>query len=213
MRAAARGTVWAAAAALATSACRGPSAVGVSMSFGNSWTIAGERLTADEQRSVRDAAVRTLHEAFAGFDVEIVEAERGAPHKILVEDTPYSAPMYFSGVGVTLPTTTVSSVRADGLLGAELSVIGCESVTRCGAKTRQELLIGLGVGIGATAAHELGHQRGLDFTRHAACDDCYDSARSTSYTHFFGRKRWSGEALRIMRLRLRAVPPRVQPSS
>jgi len=179
------------------------------MAFHNSWTIGGVRLSDDEQRRVRDVAIHTLRQAFSGFDVVVVDDGVTAPHRIIVEDTPYSSPMYFSGVGVTAPTSTVSSVRADGLFGAELSVVGCESMTRCPAKTREQLVTGLGVGIGATAAHELGHQRGLAFTRHAACDDCYDSARSTSYAHFFGRKRWSEDAVRIMRSRLaESVRPR-----
>jgi hypothetical protein len=177
----------------------------VAVSFRNSWTIAGVPFNDDEQRRVRDVAVQTLREAFNGYDVDVVDDGREAPHRIIIEDTPYSSPMYFSGVGVTGPTATVSSVRVDGLFSAELSVLGCDSIARCRAKTRDELVTGLGVGIGATAAHELGHQRGLDFTRHTACDDCYDSARSTSYAHFFGRKHWSDEAVGIMRSRLPQV--------
>jgi hypothetical protein len=103
---------------------------------------------------------------------------------------------------VTIPTATTSWIRFDSLYYAEMAVLGCDTVARCPSKTRAEIVGGLGVGIGATGAHELGHQRGLEFTRHSSCGDCYDGAASTSYAHFFGVKHWSPEALTSMRSRL-----------
>jgi hypothetical protein len=58
----------------------------------------------------------------------------------------------------------------------------------------------LGRGVGATAAHELGHQAGLGFSRDHTCDDCYDGSSAKSRAHFFGEKHWSPEALRMMAL-------------
>lgn len=206
-----RRSALAAAACVACAAgCGGPAPVVVSVGFHNSWTIGGVPFSELEQRRVREIAVDTLRAAFSGFDVRVAEGVAASTNHIVVEDTPYSAPMYFSGVGLTRPTAAVSSVRVDGLLGAELSVLGCESILRCSTKTRHEMVAGLGVGIGATAAHELGHQRGLGFTHHASCDDCYDSVRSASYAHFFGRKHWSTDSLRAMRAVLRPV---ARPSS
>jgi hypothetical protein len=61
------------------------------------------------------------------------------------------------------------------------------------------LLDGFGKGIGATAAHELGHQAGFSFAIDSHCDDCYDGNTSTGYNHFFGTKHWSDRAMQIMR--------------
>jgi hypothetical protein len=74
----------------------------------------------------------------------------------------------------------------------------CQTFTGCDTKTRKQLLEGLGRGIGATAAHELGHQAGLEFSHDLQCDDCYDSHRADTVVHFFGVKRWSPAALAIM---------------
>lgn len=179
--------------------------VTVQVLFRNTWTISGVELTDEERRRIQDMALRTLRGAFAGFDVHVGDAEAG--HRIVVEDTPYSSKLYLGSVGVTVPTATVSSVRIDSLYYAELGVLRCETLVRCPAKTRDEIITGLGTGIGATAAHELGHQRGLEFTRHSACDECYDGTRATSYQHFFGEKHWSADALKIMT----AVLPRRLP--
>jgi hypothetical protein len=203
-----RGGIVAVVLAISAVACGGRGPVTVSIEFRNSWTIGGVPLAAAEQRVVRSAAVGTLRAAFSAFDVRVAEDDRIASHRIVVSDTPYSAPMYFGGVGLTRATAADSSVHADGLFSAELTVLGCESMLRCAAKTREKLVVGLGVGIGATAAHELGHQRGLAFTHHAACDSCYDSATSTSFTHFFGRKHWSPDSLHAMRA---VLQPRPQP--
>jgi hypothetical protein len=70
---------------------------------------------------------------------------------------------------------------------------------------RAALVDGLGRGVGATAAHELGHQAGFRFALDSRCDDCYDGRASTSYAHFFGRMHWSDPALQIM---VRTLPRR-----
>jgi hypothetical protein len=57
----------------------------------------------------------------------------------------------------------------------------------------------LGRGIGATGAHELGHQVFLGFALDSTCDDCYDGRTSTTHDHFFGTKHWSNDALAVMR--------------
>ena len=62
----------------------------------------------------------------------------------------------------------------------------------------------LGRGIGATAAHELGHQAGLGFATDSRCEDCYDGNTSTRNVHFFGEKHWSDAALTRMK---HVLPP------
>jgi hypothetical protein len=98
-------------------------------------------------------------------------------------------------------------VRIDVLFFAELSAAECREMRAC-TKSRAALLDGLGRGVGATAAHELGHQAGIRFVTDSQCDDCYDGNRSTSYVHFFGTKRWSPEAAAGMTRLLPRAPHR-----
>jgi len=181
----------------------------VALVFENPWTLGADTLAVSEQSAVKAAALETLRRAFAGFDVRFAEANAG-DRLIRVEDTPYASTPQFrapGAAGLTYPASTVSSVRIDVLFFAELSAAGCREMSGC-TKSRAELLEGLGRGVGATAAHELGHQAGVRFVRDIPCDDCYDGDRSTSYAHFFGTKRWSPEAAAIMTRLLPAAPNR-----
>jgi hypothetical protein len=78
-------------------------------------------------------------------------------------------------------------------------VAGCGGLAACGKKTRAEMVEALGRGIGATGAHELGHQVLLGFSLDSRCVDCYDSHTSTTSEHFLGVKHWSNDALVVMR--------------
>jgi hypothetical protein len=160
-------------------------------------------LTDQEQSFVRRTAVQTLQGAFAGFDLRFGDDVLGA-RLIRIEETPYRSyggvsPVHPGTVGMTYPVATASSVYPDALIHAELTAARCGALTGCDTKTRGQLLEGLGRGIGATAAHELGHQAGLEFSHDLQCADCYDSHRADSVVHFFGVKRWSPAALAIMR--------------
>ena len=172
----------------------------VGIVFENGWTLGKETLTERERSVVRNTAVQTLRNAYGGFGVQFVEG-RAAERLIKVEDTPFvrGPVLYLGAVGATYPTATVSSVRIDALYYAELAAVRCQGITGCSTKTREQLLEGLGTGVGATAAHELGHQAGLHFSRDSRCDDCYDSHSATTYVHFFGAKHWSDDALSRMR--------------
>jgi hypothetical protein len=52
----------------------------------------------------------------------------------------------------------------------------------------------LGKGIGATGAHELAHQGGLNFILDIPCDTCYDSHTADARAHFFDTLHWSSDA-------------------
>jgi len=176
----------------------------VSVTFNNSWRVAGDALTVSEQTRIRDLAFTTLRTAFDGFEVRFTDAAK-AQRSIRIEDTPYSRTMNFGASGLTYPVSLVSSVRFDILANNVLTSVDCRRLDGCRAKTRQELVDGLGRGVGATAAHELGHQAGLGFSHDAQCDDCYDGRSSTSYAHFFGTKHWSDGEVETMR---RVLDPR-----
>jgi len=175
----------------------------VAVTFVNSWRIGAEPLTEAEQTHVKQAALDAMRIAFAGFDVEVAEQPSGGSRIIRVEDTPFGRRLDFGATGVTYPASRTSSVRFDVLANVELAVTQCRDISRCPGTPRAALIEGLGRGVGATAAHELGHQSGFEFTRDARCDDCYDGTASASYAHFFGSKHWSDAALQIMKRTLR----------
>jgi hypothetical protein len=168
----------------------------VSVVFANSWRAGAEVLSAADQEQIRRAALATLRAAFAGFDVKVGEARAGA-RVVRVEDTPYGR-MQFGAAGVTYPVAYASSVRFDVLANLELAAVQCRDFAHCAALPRERLVEGLGRGVGATAAHELGHQAGFRFGLDSACSDCYDSSNSSSYAHFFGPLHWSDRARQIM---------------
>ena len=179
--------------------CRStPEPLRVAITFANTWRVAGDELTAQERSRLAAAALDAMRAAFSGFDVMIVEAPSGA-RLIRVEDTPAVRTPFFGVAGVTYPAARTSSVRFDVLANLELAVVRCRDVAHCAAMPRGALVDGLGRGVGATAAHELGHQAGFRFALDSGCDDCYDGGASASYAHFFGRQHWSDRALHIMR--------------
>ena len=189
--------LWTAALIVAAAACRAGAPLDVGVTFTNSWRVAGDALTAAERTRVKDLALATLRAAFEGFDVRFTDAPT-SDRSIRVEDTPYSR-MFFGAAGMTYPASVVSSVRFDVLANNVLASVHCTHLDSCAVKTRAELVDGLGHGVGATAAHELGHQAGLGFSHDSPCDDCYDGRSSTSYAHFFGTKHWSGAELATLR--------------
>ena len=159
-----------------------------------------------EQARVKAMALQTLQDAFRGFDVTVRETRDA--DRLIVVDKGFVAGLRPLGqpapVGETLPFAWVSRVHFDELCGTLLTVAGCAgAASRC-TKTRPELVGALGRGIGATAAHELGHQTGLRFALDARCDSCYDGGTSNTYEHFFGSQHWSDAALTMMR---RVLPP------
>jgi hypothetical protein len=190
--------LWTAALIAAAASCRAVAPLDVGVTFTNSWRVAGDALTASEQTRIRDLALATLRAAFEGFDVRFTDGA-ARERSIRVEDTPYSRMLNFGAAGMTYPVSLVSSVRFDILANNVLASVGCQHLDDCRAKMREELVDGLGRGVGATAAHELGHQAGLGFSHDAPCDDCYDGRSSTSYAHFFGAKHWSGAELATLR--------------
>lgn len=176
--------------------CGPRSPVVVAVAFENTWRVGSEMLTGPETSLLEKTALQTLRSAYAGFNVQIVEAP-SAQRVIRVEDTPYGRP-YFGAAGLTYPASTSSSVRFDVLANALLAAAQCEDLIPC-STSRTDLVSALGRAVGATAAHELGHQAGLGgFAIDSRCDDCFDG-RSTRYRHFFGTKHWSSQALAVMR--------------
>lgn len=185
----------------------------VAVVFDTTWKVLGETLDEGQQTIVKDTALATLRVAFADFDVRFVESAPQGPaiRAIRIEETPFArygngAIVRAGAVGDTFPVATISHVRLDALYLTELGLVGCRALTACPARPSSELLTAFGRGIGATAAHELGHQGGLEFSIDSRCDDCFDGHSAATLVHFFGVKHWSDAALARMR---RVLPPRL----
>lgn len=174
------------------------SPISVGVVFDNFWNLGKQTLTESEKALLKETAFQTLRSAFAGFSVRFSEGPSG-DRVIKVGETAYGSSFYFGTVGMTYPNARISSVQFDVLRNLELTVSGCEDIVACETKTRKEMVEGLGRGVGATCAHELGHQAGFWFALDSPCNDCYDGLASKSDKHFFGRKHWSPDALAIMR--------------
>lgn len=182
----------------ATAACGSqPSTPRVGITFENSWQVEGRPLSQVETTLVRETALVTLEAAFEGFDVRFMEDQGGDRH-VRIGDTEYGPKLLLGAVGLTYPVDKTSHVRFDALVHAQLIASACVRFASCNGRTRHEMIEGLGRGLGATIAHELGHQAAFGFAVHSRCEDCYDSA-STALVHFFGQKRWSERALEVMR--------------
>jgi hypothetical protein len=177
-------------AAVVLGGCIKATPVRVAVSFGSNWALGPIVMTDGETATIKQVALETLREAFNGFQVEFSEGNAGERAIRLDRN--------LMRTGATQIGANVSSVSLDGVYLTLLTVAGCKDLASCPGKTRAEMVTALGRGIGATAAHELGHQAGFGFGIDARCDDCYDAGSAKSYAHFFGTKRWSPRAQAIM---------------
>lgn len=157
----------------------------------NSWrSIDGKKsLNDDEINIIKQTAYATFKKAFSGYTVDSVEGE-GGNRKIVISDE------LGSGVGATYPTTYLSTVYFPNVKATLGAVVTSNNIN----KNSTEMLEALGRGLGATAAHELGHQFGLEFSTHPKSQGFYDTEalNETSVDHFFGELRWSPFAMEKM---------------
>jgi hypothetical protein len=183
---------------LAGAACSARPALHVGVVFDNTWILGPIALSADEQARVKAASFATLRDAFSGFDVDF--AEDASRERLIRLDR------HLLRIGATPIGSKVSYVSLDGLNLTLVTVVGCHDIASCDRHPRAELIEALGHGFGATAAHELGHQAGLQFVRDLDCADCWDGVSATDRSHFFGGKHWSPGALATMRYVLPSRP-------
>jgi len=174
----------------------GPRIVTVGVTFSNTWDIGSSgALSQPEIAIVKDTAFQVLRDAYKGFAVFFSEGSRPS-HTIIVRSGLYGK------AGETTPFSSVSNVDYDDLYFSLLKILGIRSPGEKGI-TRDQLVEGLGRGIGATGAHELGHQGNFSYaTDTTVCDSCYDAHSADSYVHFFGMKHWSDAAMALMKRQL-----------
>jgi RHS repeat-associated protein len=164
----------------------------VGVEFRNTWDLGRnpeDNLTAPEQDTVKYVAFQTMRAAYSGYGVIFSEGPGGGRH-IYVNN------QLGPGVGVTYVINKYSDLYFWNLWSRLESVLDCSALSGCVRKgfDRTVVAAALGRGIGATAAHELGHQAGLNFVQDIPCDDCYDSDTADTFAHYFDILHWSDGA-------------------
>jgi RHS repeat-associated protein len=170
--------------------------ISVAVAVNNDWSFGnepGDTLNNYEQGTVKDAAFQEMRAAYTGYAVFFSEGPSG-PREIRV-DNGGGQP------GETMLTSVVSEVHLEALALTMERLLNCRSLTDCetAGYDRMYLLTSLGKGLGATCAHELGHQAGLHYTEDIVCPDCYDSDTAATSAHFFGTLHWSDAAAARMK--------------
>jgi hypothetical protein len=172
----------------------------------------GLGLTVYERDLVKRTAFETMKTAYQGFCVEFMEDEREPP---LVNNDPTNERHVYvlntdgpnGAAGKTEATAAESSVYLIAQVNSLRVMAGCSALfDDCGTRPRVTLVTALGRGLGATIAHEFGHQGGVwevwtqdDYN----CMDCYDSPSANTPDHFFSPLHWTEAASVIMNRVLR----------
>jgi RHS repeat-associated protein len=141
-------------------------------------------LSSDEIDIVKDRAMDTMRNAYKGFNVRFNEGGPGSRTIKIVNQ-------YNSSLGQTVNISRESYVyMQDHKLNLD-SIIKTRNMTI----SRTEYLEAFGRGVGATAAHELGHQANFGWTLDRTAEPATYDYDSGGYEHFFTEKYWSQFAL------------------
>ena len=110
-------------------------------------------------------------------------------------------------VGASWPLVSFSDIYFKSLHDALREAEGCGSLdfnacAQLKGMSRVAFVTAMGRGLGATVAHELGHQGGVAFTVHVPtspeaklrCPGCYDADSAAFHEHFFGPLVWSKDS-------------------
>jgi hypothetical protein len=182
------------------------------LQFPASWNLVlsgdgSDILTESEIASLKDTTFATIKKAFEGYAVDFTEgvAPTRDPlktcHQINIVD------QFGNGhTGETTVGTLVSTVYLPTILLDMKDSIYCGNFMSCRGTpfseipettgSRVELLRAFGQGLGATSAHEVGHQRWDDFQHEFSwdvqdCMGCYDYGPPPTRVYFFEPLRWS----------------------
>jgi RHS repeat-associated protein len=161
----------------------------VSFEWKNKWTFRNENLSIEEIQETKNLALESFRMAFVGFGVVVTNGQGG--NRIIVDG--------FSGgseVGMTPPLQNYSYVYYD-----DIRILADRIGHDCGIDERNEVLRGIGKGIGRVAAHEFGHQGFPTFTIHNTDDpNSYDYRDGgDTWALYYGELHWSERSLEGMR--------------
>jgi len=168
-----------------------------------------------ERALIWETARTTAQAAFQGYNVDFTFDER--TREEIEQDPRQQRHIYVNNmigpkqgeVGATYQRNLYSDVYIWSLETALKTAEGCwpKDIDGCAQQTettRLALVTALGRGLGATAAHELGHQALLGFTFDVTDrSDRYDSESAVSHDHFFNPLDWSDQAKAKMKRVLR----------
>ncbi len=163
----------------------------------NEFTLDERALSEAEIGLVKLWAVHTLRRAYSGFAVEV--SDRDGTNIIHVRNACTRARCEPDSAGDTWPLSKSSNVYYGVLAKRALG----HARERSG--DRMHVLIGLGQGIGATAAHEFAHEWPLRMPTvdQRRDEDGYDYYTFDRYQHFYGQLHWTESSLKLLQKNLR----------
>lgn len=144
-------------------------------------------IVAGEQRTIRALARAELQEAFSDFRLAVSD-DHGAPYTVsVVQEFPASRLTPFGAAGQSIVLAPLG-----GRGSVSFQILGSLAVTQAppGA-TRQQIIEGIGRGIGRAAAHEFAHQLLPNVQIDASTDDrSYEFEAAARPAEFYGSMHW-----------------------
>ena len=164
------------------------------LSAGDAAKVGGP-LTADELRSIEAISRDEVQRAYAGLRIDITD-RRDAFWRVAV----VGAPLTVTRNRTTYPFSFAGESRVFGPLGGSGSVAfailahNAIEYAPSGA-SRQQIVAGIGKGIGRAAVHEFAHQAlGLDnlsFLDNRTDPDSYEYGNADRRSQYYGELRWT----------------------
>ena len=141
-----------------------------------------------EKRVIEDTARRELTGAFAEFRLEIGSG-RDAPYVVrVVQQFPASNQMPFGAAGQSLALTVGGFGSVSFLMLGSLAIANAPP-----GATREEVIEGIGRGVGRAAAHEFAHQLlPREFIDASADDGSYEYELAARTAQYYGPMHWDG---------------------
>jgi len=146
-----------------------------------------EPIDAGERNTIRSIALAELRLAFAEFRFDVSDSH-DAPYTVhVVQEFPASRLTPFGAAGQSIVLAPLG-----GFGSVSFQVVGSLAVTQAppGA-TRQQIIEGIGRGIGRAAAHEFAHQLLPNVQIDASTDDrSYEFEAAARPAEFYGAMHW-----------------------
>jgi hypothetical protein len=155
----------------------------------------GGALTADELRSIEAISRNEVRRAYAGLRIQITDRQDAFWRVAVV-----GAPLTATRNRTTYPFSFAGQSRAFGPLGGSGSVafaiLGHNAIEYAPAgASRQQIVDGIGKGIGRAAVHEFAHQA-LSLDNLSSLDnrtdpDSYEYGNADRFSQYYGELRWT----------------------
>jgi len=148
--------------------------------------ILGGPLTGEEQATIERESMAEVRRAFAGLNIEITASPQAFWRVQVVPTLGRRGALPASGASVAL-----GMLGGSGAIGFDIVALNAARYARPGAP-RQEIVDGIGRGIGRVAIHELGHQILGTAAMHDETDrDSYEYPSPERASQYYGRLHWT----------------------